>query len=121
MTVVRGFVRGHQIGIPTINCAVPTHFILNHGIYAGWVTFNNKKYPAAIHYGPRPVFGEDDVSFEAHLLKPIKDAIPAQVQVETVCFIRKVVSFPSVESMISQIEQDVIKIREILTPATIKE
>ena len=112
--VIPGKQRGRTIGIPTINCLVPSDFKLEYGVYAGWISFKNNKYPAAIHYGPRPVFKETDVSFEAHVLKLITTVIPKEVEIEIVSYIREIKSFPTVEEMVKQIENDIEKITVVL-------
>lgn len=114
LRVIKGKGRGKQIGIPTINCEIPRDFRLEQGIYAGWIHFGNKKYPSAIHFGPRPMFGEHDLSLEAYLLEPLEHKVPSSVVLETVSFVREIKSFPTVGEMVAQIEKDIQLISDIL-------
>ena len=38
------------------------------GVYAGRAWLRDASYAAAIHIGPNPTFGEDQVKFEVHLV-----------------------------------------------------
>lgn len=112
---IKGRGRGKKIGIPTINFSIPASLTIAHGIYAGWLTVTGDRYPAAIHFGPRPVFGENDISLEAYILGgdiPAKLVIEAEL--EFVAFIREVADFGSPGDLVAQIEEDVRKIKMVL-------
>ena len=114
---VHGEQRGRALGYPTINVSlsdVPT--TLAHGIYAGWSDVNGVRYRAAVHYGPRPVFGAG-VAFEIHLLDTVLDAFPASVSIELIERLRDVENFPDAESLKSAIADDVARTRAILGAA----
>lgn len=106
--------RGKKIGIPTLNFEIPKDLTLPHGIYAGWLRMGNKQYKTAIHFGPRPVFKEKDVSLEAYILDKQTFDYEGDLELEFITFIRNVQSFSSVEKMLNQIEKDLGEIRKIL-------
>lgn len=110
VTRTSGKKRGKKLGIPTINFIIPKKLQLSHGIYAGWVVLE-KKYPAAIHFGPRPQFSENDPSLEAYLLGKSINIVSEKVTLEFVQFIRTVQTFPTVKDMLAQIQKDVAKIK----------
>ncbi len=111
---VRGKGRGKQLGFPTINLRVPDGLPLDYGIYACWVEAGGRRYPAALHYGPVPVFGQAEASLEVHLLDTTVDHPPDAVRVGVVRWIRPVQDFPSPEALRKQMEQDVQACRQAL-------
>lgn len=111
--VIKGKGRGKGLGIPTVNFEIPPTLTIIHGVYAGYLYVNHKKFPAAIHFGPVPVFNQSKPTFEVFVLEPFFE-FPAYGEVEIVQFIRPVKSFPNPERMVEQIEKDVRKIKAVL-------
>ncbi len=112
---ISGAGRGKGLGIPTINidlAAVPLD--LEHGIYACWITLDDKKYMGAMHYGPRPVF-KDSIAFEVHIIGETVLSVPETVDVEIVGYIRAVANFRSAEALVVQIDDDVRIARGMLS------
>ncbi|MHB8973318.1 MAG: bifunctional riboflavin kinase/FMN adenylyltransferase, partial [Pirellulaceae bacterium] len=66
--VVRGAGRGSQIGFATANIEPVGMVLPPLGVYAGRAWLRDTSYAAAIHIGPNPTFGEDQVKFEVHLV-----------------------------------------------------
>jgi len=111
---IKGKGRGKKLGIPTFNFKIPNNLKLRHGVYAGWLINEDKKYAAAIHFGPRPQFAETDTSLEAFILDKEIPEITTGATLEFVKFIRKIKLFSSVNHMLKQIEKDVEEIRNFL-------
>lgn len=111
---VRGKGRGKEMGIPTINFEVPKDFNLPHGVYAGRLITPSKKYQAAIHFGPVPQFQESTPTLEAYILDGEVTDTSDLLDLEFVAFIRGIKQFPNIPAMLTQIEEDVIKIKDIL-------
>lgn len=111
--VVKGKGRGKTLGFPTINFSLNENPEVKHGVYAGTVRFGDVTYPAAIHYGPKPVFQEKDITLEAYLLKNIT-FVPQEGEVVLIKYVRDIQSFPSPKEMVEQIEKDVEEIKESL-------
>ncbi|MBU0766244.1 riboflavin kinase [Patescibacteria group bacterium] len=132
--------RGKKLGYPTINLNlkdIPSD--LEKGIYAGWITINNqpstvdcrersvsranpakrdervdcRKFSAAIHYGPRPVF-DNTTSFEIHLIDHSADSIPETLDIQIIKRLRDVQNFPTEEALKEQIAMDIEEVRKIL-------
>lgn len=115
VTLVKGRGRGRQIGVPTYNFRIPSDFSIAYGVYAGWMSVSGKKYPAAIHFGPRPVYEEKQPTLEAHILgKTVPDISHAETELELVAYIRGVQNFLTPQKMVEQIQKDVIGIKTIL-------
>jgi len=115
--VVPGAGRGKQLGAPTINVdpqSIPSG--VREGIYAGYLIWGGQHLPAAIHYGPRPVF-HDSISFEIHTLDSLPfNVVPPTVEIKLVSHLRDVRDFPSPEALMTQIRADIAACRAILKP-----
>lgn len=111
---VKGRGRGKKIGLPTFNFSIPKNLHLAYGVYAGWLYKNNKKFQAAIHFGPRPQFAESDPSLEAFILDELPKNNVVPLKLEFVEFIRIIKKFPTINDMLTQIDQDILQIKEIL-------
>lgn len=112
--VVRGEGRGKGLGTPTINLAIesiPKNIV--HGIYAGWVTIDNQKFPAAMHYGPKP-FYKEDVSFEVHAIDTALGEIPENVDIALVKKLRDIQNFSSEAALKRQMQMDIAEARRFL-------
>ena len=117
---VSGRGRGRSLQRPTLNLPceeVPAK--LPEGIYACRVllTFEDGTtqgpLPAAIHYGPRPVF-QDTKSCEVHLIDATPAREPERVTVEVVARLRDVQDFTSADALREQMAKDVDEARTII-------
>jgi len=113
--VVSGHGQGKKIGVPTINID-PTQFPkdVSQGIYACRAIFDEKSYDGALHFGPRPVFDDEAVSAEIHILDTVIDSAPKTLDLEIIGKVRDVMNFDSIEAMTTEIEKDIEKIRAML-------
>ncbi|MDD5751541.1 MAG: riboflavin kinase [Candidatus Peribacteraceae bacterium] len=114
--VVRGAGRGRHIGSPTFNLqlsAVPR--ALQHGIYACTVRWNRKTFPAALHFGPRPVF-RAGIACEVHVIGHRIRRAPKTIRIDAVKRLRAIRNFPSVAALQRQIVEDIHSARAILSP-----
>jgi riboflavin kinase/FMN adenylyltransferase len=119
--VVHGAARGRELGFPTANLSPKSEGLVPaDGVYAGWLTDNGTRYPAAISIGNNPTFdGVPQKQVEAYLLDQEIDLYGHVVEVSFVEHIRGMVAFTGIEPLIRQIEDDVEKTRVILDhPAT---
>jgi Cys-tRNA(Pro) deacylase len=107
--------RGKDLGFPTLNLRIPADLSMAHGIYAARVMIQGRVYAAALHYGPVPVFGEDEPSLEVHLLDTVLEQTPDEVEVEVVRYLRPVRSFEDAGALSAQIADDVRQAREVLS------
>lgn len=118
-TVVRGDLRGREIGFPTAN--VPTSSLTAtppDGVYAGWLRRldTGEVYPAAISVGTNPTFdGERERRVESYVLdRTDLELYGVEVEVSFVERLRPMVAFESVEKLIVQMNDDVLRTRVIL-------
>ena len=111
--VIQGAARGRTIGFPTANLGQIDVLVPPHGVYAGSATIGITKYPAAIHIGPNPTFGENATKVEVHLLDYSGDLYGSLLEVEMLDQIRGVKKFDGVDQLIAQLKIDLAKVRAI--------
>jgi riboflavin kinase/FMN adenylyltransferase len=112
-SVISGSGRGKALGVPTFNLdlgMVPKE--LEEGVYAVRALLEHpsvgaKNYPATMHYGPRPTFG-DTVSCEIHILEVLGDRFEVldNMTVEVVAKLRDIQKFETAEELKKQMAQD---------------
>lgn len=116
--VVTGAQRGRTIGFPTANLGDIGMLLPALGVYAGRVlNVGAQPWPAAIHIGPNPTFAEDKPKVEVHLPDWNGSLYGQQLQVEVLEEVRGIHKFPSVESLKTQLGNDVEQCRRIAAQA----
>lgn len=112
--IIPGRGEGRKLGFPTLNLEIPADFSADRGIYAGWAWVNEEKLPAAIHYGPVPVFDVKKLSLEVHVIDREIEPAPKEVSFELVKHLRDIGDIPNVDALREQIGKDVDAARTIL-------
>jgi riboflavin kinase / FMN adenylyltransferase len=110
--VVKGEQRGRTIGYPTANLVPDPRFVTPaFGVYA---CLANGTIPAAVSIGVRPTFqtrlGE---LVEAYLLDFSSDLYGSQLELTFLARLRGELAFDGVDSLVAQIERDVLDTRRI--------
>lgn len=115
--VVHGAKRGRELGYPTANLSQETTGLIPaDGVYAGWLTDNGVRYPAAISVGSNPTFeGIHLRTVEAFLLDVSLDLYGHVVVVEFASRLRGMVAFDGIEALITQMDNDVLDVRKVLS------
>lgn len=116
-TVVHGFQRGRELGFPTANLKGKNlGEIPADGVYAGWLvrtvpgTSAAVYLPAAISVGTNPQFDGVERTVEAHVLgRADLNLYGEEVAVELIKRLRPMVSFESVDGLLSQMDEDLRK------------
>ncbi len=114
---IKGKSRGKTLGFPTINLDIPEDLELEDGIYASWVKLNNKKYKAALFFGPVVTFNQLEKSLEVFIIDidiNIDFLEDIEVEVEVVEKIRDVIKFRNSQDLIMAMESDVKIIHQML-------
>ena len=116
--VVKGYRRGSSLlEFPTANLQVEKGYVLPaRGVYAGYVLFGSRFYPAMINIGSNPTFGNDQVSIEAHIFNFHKEIYGSMVRFFFAQRIRPEIRFHSVEALKKQLEMDQKRAWELLVP-----
>lgn len=125
-TVVHGEARGRDLGFPTANIGPDAQGLIPaDGVYAGWLTVDGRKQPAAISVGTNPTFDEVGRRVEAHVIDRNDtnvddfDIYDRHVDVEFVARLRGMVTYRGMDPLIAQMTRDVVDTRAALDlPAT---
>lgn len=111
--VATGARRGRTLGFPTANLDEIETLIPGNGVYAGTSLIEGVRYPAAIHIGPNPTFGENAQKVEIHLVGFLGDIYGTTLAVDFLDRVRGVQRFSSAEELKAQLERDIAVTREI--------
>lgn len=113
--VVLGDQRGRTIGFPTANMAIWEEVMIPaYGVYASYVNFDGKRYPAATNLGVRPTVDGVNLRVEPHLLDFSGDLYGKEITLEFIEQIRPEKKFGSFDELKAQIATDVAQVRTIL-------
>ena len=116
--VVKGDGRGHTLGFPTANLAVPVEkFVPESGVYACIAQVEGMAWRAAVNIGLRPTFDGSSATtqIEAHILDYQGDLYGQQMSLSFIERLRDEKGFPSIQALIEQIQQDIQKTRELVS------
>lgn len=118
--ITRGDGRGHGLGFPTANIAVPEQRLSpGFGIYATWLTVRGERLPSVTSIGVRPTFEPRLVAprIEAHILDLPGDPnlYDLPVRLEFVEYLRPEQRFSQIQALIDQIHQDIQRSREVFS------
>ena len=115
--VVRGEQRGRLLGFPTLNLGAPParKLLPPGGVYAVRVQTPSGEFGGMMNLGPRPTFGDDRSSLEAHLFDARGDFYGAAVSVEFVERLRDTRAFSGPDALAAQLREDAERARGALT------
>jgi len=111
--VIPGCGRGRKIGFPTANIAPGIKLIPKSGVYLARVHIRGKTYNGLANIGPKPTFQDSSPGVEVYIFDLQADLYHQYLEIELIKRIRDEISFPSVGSLVHQIEQDVKEARQI--------
>jgi len=116
-TVVKGYRRGSEIGVPTANIAPEKELIPAQGVYAVTAELGGRRRPGVLNIGYSPTFGDNRLTVEVHLLDfPREELYDKPIEVFFIARIRDEVKFESPKELVRQIERDIERARELLKP-----
>jgi riboflavin kinase/FMN adenylyltransferase len=115
-TVIKGKGRGKRLlNIPTANITTPVEIVPREGVYAVRVARKGKVYYGVANIGKNPTFGNDEVSYEVHLLDFSGNLLGRNLRMYFIKRIRGEKTFPDIQSLERQIRQDMRDARESLS------
>jgi riboflavin kinase/FMN adenylyltransferase len=115
--VIHGEKRGRTIGYPTANLGLHEHATIPaDGIYAGWLSVGDFRWPAAISIGTNPTFpGIRGRQVEAYAIdQEGLDLYDQEASIEFIARLRDTVKFDGLEPLLEQMKKDCQKAKEIL-------
>ncbi len=106
--VGEGAGRGRKLGVPTINLTGVSarKQLPPDGVYAVRVEWRGGRAGGMMNQGPRPTFGENDRTLEAHLFGVDADLYGEWVRLEWVARLREVRQFASPAELTRQLDRD---------------
>ncbi|WP_416876301.1 bifunctional riboflavin kinase/FAD synthetase [Kitasatospora sp. SC0581] len=113
--VVRGAQRGRDLGYPTANVdTVPHSAVPADGVYAGWLTADGERMPAAISVGTNPTFDGTTRTVEAYAIDRVGlDLYGLHVAVDFLAYLRGMEKFDSIDALLDRMADDVKRAREL--------
>ncbi|MCF6316933.1 MAG: bifunctional riboflavin kinase/FAD synthetase [Marinosulfonomonas sp.] len=117
--VIRGDQRGRDLGFPTANMSITGLHPPKFGVYAVKIDVltgpHAGSYNGAASMGVRPMFGENLPNLETFIFDFKGDIYGAHVSVALVEYLRPEAKFDSLEALITQMNADCTRTREILS------
>ena len=117
--VIGGEQRGRELGYPTANMSVDGLHLPRLGVYAVEVDVRDGPHAGAYHgaasLGVRPMFGENTPNLESFLFDFSGDLYGATLSVALVAYLRPEMKFDGLEALITQMDADCVRAREILS------
>ncbi|MEU7555219.1 bifunctional riboflavin kinase/FAD synthetase [Streptomyces sp. NPDC044571] len=113
--VVRGAQRGRELGYPTANVETPPHTAIPaDGVYAGWLTANGERMPAAISVGTNLQFDATERTVEAYAIDRVGlDLYGLHVTIDFLAYVRGMAKFDSLDGLLEAIADDVKRARTL--------
>ena len=112
--VIHGHARGKGLGFPTANLEISQDLYPNDGVYAANVIIDERRYAGVVNIGTNPTFGDEQLAVEVFLFDYQGDLYGKELQVALVDKLRDEQTYPSVDLLVHQIEQDIQRAKEIL-------
>jgi riboflavin kinase/FMN adenylyltransferase len=111
-TVVLGEGRGHALGFPTANLALPREKTLPmDGVYAAVGRHDGRDYHGLVSIGDKPTFGGRDKVVEAWLRDFRSTIYGEELALRGFRFVREQRVFPSADELLRQMEEDATHVR----------
>lgn len=108
-TVVGGYQVGRKIGFPTANLDIdnPEKLIPADGVYAVWVTFDDKTLMGMLNIGVRPTVNNgNNRTIEVNILHFHSDIYDKKIRLTLVKHMRPELKFDTMEELIAQLHKD---------------
>jgi len=113
--VVTGEGRGRQLGYPTANINAGDQMLPPNGVYAIRAKLEERAFDGVLNMGTRPTFGELKFQIESHLFDFEGMVYGKEIEIFFIQKIRDERRFPNPAALSNQIQQDVVKAKEILS------
>ncbi len=116
--VVGGAKLGTGMGYPTANIVLPRSTPLAYGIYAVFIDVHgSKRHQGAAYLGTRPTFDNGPPVLEVFLFDFNGDLYGRRIAVSFVAFLRPDQRFEGMEALVTQMDIDCAKARQVLAAA----
>jgi riboflavin kinase/FMN adenylyltransferase len=116
--VTHGAGRGAKIGFPTANLDAVDTLLPAQGVYAGRAWVNGASWPAAVHLGPSPTFGDAVVRVEVHLVGHEDPLYGQPLEVDFLARLRDIRPFATSDALVTQLKADIERVNRVASDAT---
>ncbi|HRT61599.1 MAG TPA: bifunctional riboflavin kinase/FAD synthetase [Syntrophales bacterium] len=113
-TVIRGYQRGREIGIPTANIEPGKELLPANGVYAVGVDLEGVRHAGVLNVGFNPTFSNEKLSVEVHIMNFDGELYGRALTVSFIERIRSEMRFENPQKLAEQILRDKAKAEEIL-------
>lgn len=116
--VIKGFGRGSSVlGYPTANIAPIQEIIPKEGVYAVKVTIPHlsKTYKGVANIGKKPTFGNENFSYEVHIIDFRKDLLGKHIRIHFIERLRDEKKFSSPGELKQNIAKDIEEANKIFS------
>ncbi len=113
--VVKGDGRGRGLGFPTANIASKHAIIPRNGVYAVRLFVRDKYYNGIVNIGMRPTFETKSLAIEVHIFDFDEDIYGEEITIYFISRIREEKKFQDAQSLINQIDADIIIAKDTLS------
>ncbi len=112
--VIPGHRRGVSLGFPTANIEPDKELVPPRGVYAVQILLEGNRRPGGLNIGFNPTFDDQKLSIEVHIFDFNEDIYGKTLDILFIERLRDEVRFASPGELITQIERDIARAREIL-------
>ncbi len=114
-TIVTGDGMGKLLGFPTANISIfESRLIPGDGVYATWAYIKGDRYLSATSIGTKPTFNGNSRLVEVYLIDFDCDIYGETMEIEFLERIRGQMKFDDQEQLVEKMNQDIIKVKNIL-------
>lgn len=118
--VIQGEGRGRQLGFPTANIDTRNQICPPNGVYAIRAKLEGKWLEGVLNIGTRPTFNALNFQVESHFFDFNETIYGKSVEIFLVEKIRSERKFPNLQSLVQQIQRDVMAAAEILAESALQ-
>ena len=104
--VIAGAGRGHDLGFPTANLAVPEKLLPRDGVYSGVARHEGRDYAMLVSIGTNPTFDGKARTVEAWLRDFHETIYGHELALRDLCFVREQRKFANADELLAQMEDD---------------
>ncbi|HEV2262297.1 MAG TPA: riboflavin biosynthesis protein RibF [Candidatus Rubrimentiphilum sp.] len=104
--VILGTGRGHGLGFPTANLALPKKLLPPEGVYAAVARHDGRDYAALVSIGTNPTFGEGGLTVEAWLRDFEETIYGREIALRDLRFVRNQRKFKNADELLAQMKED---------------
>ncbi|MDH5366978.1 MAG: bifunctional riboflavin kinase/FAD synthetase [Cyclobacteriaceae bacterium] len=106
--VIKGNQLGRTIGYPTANIQLGDTYKLipADGVYAAYVSINEKEYQAMVNIGYRPTVDGQMHTIEANIFHFSEDIYEKEIEIHFIKMLRKEIKFDNMDELKAQLSKD---------------